>query len=91
MTEYIAETVAGDLPVTLVTDYVRPVVTGLHISYIGIVVIPFKGIRMHRVIFFDMDGTTFWASNGVDEYVKTVRPSYMPRSNVLVQQGLTRL
>ena len=76
---YWATDVRGNtLPVELKGEYCRPVVAGLCWSHIGVVKVPTPLAEISQVLFFDDDGTMFWASEGeINPYIKEVQPSYM--------------
>lgn len=79
MRGYFATDVAGNtLPVKLVSQYPRKVITGLCWSWIGTVKVRTPHAEITQVLFFDKDGTQFWATDAsVNEFITRIDPSYM--------------
>lgn len=68
--EYVAATVVGDVPVKVVGDYYRK--GGMDnwiLTLIGVVEFDYKGAHVHEVVFFDNDGSMFWANNRLSDNV----------------------
>lgn len=70
--DYVAQTTGGIVPVKVIGDYWRMGGMDNWIqTFIGLVEFQWKRINLKQVIFFDIDGTMFWAG-GINPYVSRV-------------------